>query len=164
MQISNLKDLFVEHLKDLYSSEQQVQDAYSRWKDAATSDDLKQMFDRHLEQSDSRRSNIERICDDIGVEPTGEKCEGTEGMIREGDKVLEESTEGPIRDATLIAAAQRIEHYSIAGYGCARTYALQLDFDDTAETLQESLDSAADLDERMTDLAERVLNPEAAAA
>lgn len=164
MAISNLKDLFIEQLKDLYNSEDQIQQAYGQWKEAAQSDDLKQMFERHIQQSRNRRSDIEKICDGLDVEPTGEKCKGTEGLVREGHDFLEEAEEGAIRDAGLIANAQRVEHYGIAGYGCARTYARQLGHDDAAQMLQRALDNAAELDERMTGLAERVLNPEAATA
>ncbi len=164
MAISNLNDLFVEQLKDMYNSEDQIQQAYGQWKDAAQSGDLKEMFDRHIEQSRNRRSDIEKICEELGVEPTGEKCKGTEGLVREGHDFLDEAEEGPIRDAGLIANAQRIEHYGIAGYGCARTYALQLDHDDAAQMLQNALDNASELDERMTGLAERVLNERAEAA
>ena len=162
MTISSLEDLFAEHLKDLYNSEEQIQQAYQRWGDNARSGDLKDMFEKHIRQSKERRNDIEALCDDLGISPTGEKCEGTEGLVKEGDEFLKESTEGPVRDAGLIANAQRVEHYGIAGYGCAATYARQLGHDHAAQTLENALQDAEDLDERMTGLAERVLNPEAA--
>lgn len=164
MKISNLEDLFAEHLKDLHNSEDQIQKAYDRWRSKAKSADLKDMFEQHMQQSRARRDHIESICDDLGISPTGEKCKGTEGLVKEGDSFLEESTEGRVRDAGLVANAQRVEHYGIAGYGCAATYARQLGHDGAAQTLTEALQDAAELDERMTGLAERVLNPEAVEA
>ena len=164
MTISSLEDLFAEQLRDLYNSEEQIQNAYDRWGGSAQSGDLKEMFEKHRRQSQGRRSDIETICDDLGISPTGEKCEGTEGLVKEGDEFLEASTDGAVRDAGLIANAQRVEHYGIAGYGCASTYARQLGHDDVAQTLEAALQDAEDLDERMTGLAERVLNPEAAEA
>lgn len=164
MTISSLDDLLAEQLKDLYNSEDQIQNAYDQWSSKARSGDLKDMFEKHIRQSKSRRSDIEDICEALGISPTGEKCKGTEGLVAEGDEFLEESTEGPVRDAGLIANAQRVEHYGIAGYGCAATYARQLGHDDAAQTLERALQDAEELDERMTGLAERVLNPEAAGA
>jgi ferritin-like metal-binding protein YciE len=164
MTISSLDDLLAEQLKDLYNSEDQIQSAYERWSDDAQSGDLKEMFDKHVRQSQGRRSDIENICDALGISPTGEKCAGTEGLVKEGDEFLEDSTDGAVRDAGLIANAQRVEHYGIAGYGCAATYARRLGHDDAARTLTDALTDAEELDERMTGLAERVLNPEAAEA
>ena len=164
MAISNLDDLFAEQLKDLHNSEDQIQNAYDRWSSQARSSDLKDMFEKHRRQSQGRKSDIEGICEDLGISPSGHKCQGTEGLIAEGDEFLEESTDGAARDAGLIANAQRVEHYGIAGYGCAATYARQLGHDQAARTLTEALQDAEALDERMTGLAERVLNPEAAEA
>ena len=161
MAISSLDDLFAEQLKDLYNSEEQIQNAYERWSDSADSSDLRDMFEKHIRQSRERRSDIEQICDDLGISPTGEKCKGTEGLVEEGDEFLDESSDRSARDAGLIANAQRIEHYGIAGYGCAATYARQLGHDQAARTLEGALVDAEELDERMSGLAERVLNPEA---
>lgn len=164
MAISNLKDLLVEQVKDLYNSEDQIQQAYGRWKDEASSDDLKQMFDKHIQQSKNRKNDIEAICDELGVSPTGEKCKGTEGLVKEGHDFLGEVEDGAIKDAGLIANAQRVEHYGIAGYGCAATYAERLGHDDAAKKLGNALSDAEDLDQQMSGLAERVLNEEAATA
>ena len=164
MTISTLEDLFAEQLKDLYNSEEQIQNAYDHWGSSATSGDLKDMFEKHIRQSRERRNDIEEICDTLGISPTGEKCVGTEGLVEEGNEFLEESSGGPVRDAGLIANAQRVEHYGIAGYGCAATYARQLGHDQAAQTLKNALQDAEALDERMTGLAERVLNLEAASA
>ncbi|PSQ70665.1 MAG: ferritin-like domain-containing protein [Bacteroidetes bacterium QH_9_67_14] len=162
MTLSSLDDLFAEQLKDLHNSEDQIQNAYERWAGQAQSGDLKGMFEKHRRQSQGRKSDIEDICEDLGISPAGHKCRGTEGLIAEGNEFLEESADGAVRDAGLIANAQRIEHYGIAGYGCAATYARQLGYDRAAQTLNDALQDAEELDERMTGLAERVLNPEAA--
>lgn len=164
MTISSLDDLFAEQLKDLHSSEDQIQSAYEHWGSQARSGDLKDMFEKHRRQSQSRKSDIESICEDLGISPEGHTCQGTAGLIAEGDEFLEESSEGAARDAGLIANAQRVEHYGIAGYGCAATYARQLGHDQAAQTLTGALQDAEELDERMTGLAERVLNPEAVEA
>ncbi|PSQ92977.1 MAG: hypothetical protein BRD52_03175 [Bacteroidetes bacterium SW_4_67_19] len=121
MTLSSLDDLFAEQLKDLHNSEDQIQNAYERWAGQAQSGDLKGMFEKHRRQSQGRKSDIEDICEDLGISPAGHKCQGTEGLIAEGNEFLEESADGAVRDAGLIANAQRIEHYGIAGYGCAAT-------------------------------------------
>lgn len=164
MAISNLNELYIEQLRDLYNAEGQARGAYERWKTQASSDDLKQMFDRRMKRCETRRGRIEQICDDMGVDPSGEKCHGMEGLVREGNSFIDDTDEGPARDAGLVANAQRIEHYGIAGYGCARTYALHLDRDDAAQTIQQILDDDARIDEQLTELAESVLNREAVAA
>jgi ferritin-like metal-binding protein YciE len=164
MTITSLKDLMGEQLKDLYSAESQLRNAYEQWSDAVTSDDLKDILQEHISRSEKHSEVITQICDDLGLEPTGEKCHGMEGLIQEGHEFLEDAEGDAVRDAGLIAMSQRIEHYGVAGYGCARTYALQLDQDDAAEKLQQIIEEEARVDERMSDLAERVLNPEAVAA
>jgi ferritin-like metal-binding protein YciE len=164
MTITSLKDLMGEQLKDLYSAESQLRNAYGQWSDAVTSDDLKDILQEHISRSEKHSEVITQICGDLGLEPTGEKCHGMEGLIQEGHEFLEDAEGDAVRDAGLIAMSQRIEHYGVAGYGCARTYALQLDQDDAAEKLQQIIEEEARVDERMSDLAERVLNPEAVAA
>ena len=164
MSISNLEELFIEQLKDLYNSEEQIQEAYTRWRERAETTELRDMFNEHINHSNTRKKNIDAICGKLDVSPTGEKCEGTEGLIKEGDDLLGELEGGAIQDAGLIAMSQRIEHYGIAGYGCARTYAQQLGHSEAADQLQQSLDQAVELDQKMSKLAEKVLNPEAAKA
>lgn len=162
MAITNLKELLVHELKDLHNAETQVEGAFKRWSDAATSDQLTDAFNEHVETTRTHRERIESIAEDIGFDPSGERCRGVEGLIREGDEFLQQVESGATRDAGLVAMANRIEHYGVAGYGTARTYALQLGFDDAAETLQKTLDEETDLDQRITELAEGVLNVAAA--
>jgi len=161
MRIRNLNDLFIEQLKDLYSASQQSQDAYERWTEQTESDELRRMFSDGANRARNNRERIEKIARRLDIQPTGHKCEGMAGLVREGNEFLDEVEGGPVKDAGLIAMAQRILHYGIAGFGCSRTYALQLDHDDAAEMLQQSLDEEAEADERMTELAERTLNTEA---
>jgi ferritin-like metal-binding protein YciE len=161
MTVSNLRDLLVEQLRDLYNAETQVQLALERWAGEAGAQEMKQLFTDHLEQTSRHINRVQQICNALDVSPAGEKCHGMEGLITEGDTFLEDAEAGPVRDAGLIANAQRIEHYNIAGYGCARSYAKQLGLDEAAKALQRNLDESARMDERMTELAERLVNPEA---
>lgn len=164
MTITSLKDLFVEQLRDLYNAETQVQLAYERWADQAASEELSQLLLDRQQQAADHIGHIQDICEALGVNAAGEKCHGMEGLITEGDTFMDDTDDSPVRDAGIVANAQRVEHYFVAGYGCVRTYAGQLGHDDAAEALQQVLDSAAATDERMTQCAEQLLNPEARAA
>lgn len=164
MQIQNLRDLYVEQLKDLYSAESQAQDALQEWRDAATSDELTSALSDRLDQVSEHQQAIRDACEALDAEPTGHKCKGTEGIVREGQDLLSDVEDVDVRDAGLIAIVQRMEHYNMAGYGCARTYALQLDHGDVAERLQRILESEASFDDRLTRLAQEQLNLEAMAA
>lgn len=163
MVVSKLEDLFVEQLRDLYNAESQVQLALERWAEAADSEELKQLFTDRIEQASRHINRVQEICNALDVSPAGEKCYGMQGLITEGDNYIEESEAGPVRDAGLIANAQRIEHYGIAGYGCARTYAERLERDEAAQALQNNIDESKAMDDRMTELAESLLNPAAQA-
>lgn len=161
MTVSNLKDLFVEQLRDLYNAETQVQLAYERWAEAAESEELKQLFTDRIEQASRHINRVQQVCNALDVNPAGEKCHSMEGLITEGDDYIETSEANPVRDAGLVANAQRVEHYGIAGYGCARTYAERLGMDEAGAALRKNVEESAAMDERMTELAERLLNPEA---
>jgi ferritin-like metal-binding protein YciE len=161
MTITSLHDLYVEQLRDMYNAETQVQRAYERWAGAAQSDDLRQLFADRIEQANRHISRVQTICGALGISPEGEKCNGMEGLIEEGDEFIEDAEATPVRDAGLIADAQRVEHYGVAGYGCARTYAERLGYDEAASALQSNVDESAAMDERMTELAEQFVNAEA---
>lgn len=161
MPISSLDDLLVEQLKDLYSAETQLAQTYKEWSDAATSSDLKSVFQEHINRSKLHKDRLSQICGDMGVEPTGHTCHGMAGLIQEGQEFLLQVEGDAVKDAGLVAMAQRMEHYGVAGYGCARTYALQMDMDEAAEKLQQTLEEEGELDERMTELVEQALNPAA---
>lgn len=161
MQMETLQDLYVEELKDLYSAENQIIKALPKMIKAACSPQLKQSFEMHLEQTREHASRLEQIFDKLGESPRGKKCKGMQGLIEEGKELIEEDPQEDVLDAGLIAAAQRVEHYEIAGYGCARTYAKLLGDDQAARVLQQTLDEEGATDKKLTRLAESSINVEA---
>ena len=163
MQLQSLKDLFHEELKDLYSAEAQIIDALPMMIDAVKHEELASAFRDHLEKTRGHRQRIEEICDQLGVDPRGHACKGMKGIIAEGDEFVEADGDANARDAAIIGAAQRAEHYEMAGYGTARTHARRLDLDDVAEKLQGTLDEEMEADRLLTELAEKSLNREAVA-
>ena len=162
--VNNLNDLFIEQIKDMYSSEKQIESAYGKWADKVNSGELKTLFDRRITQARARQDELERIADRLDTKPSGHKCKGTEGLLKEGNDFVGDAKDNPILDAGIIANAQRVEHYGIAGYGCAKTYARQLGHNDVAQTLDRMAEEAGDTDKQMTQIAERVLNQQAATA
>jgi ferritin-like metal-binding protein YciE len=161
MKINSLRDLFIHELKDLYSAEKQLLKALPKMAKAATNDELKAAFEEHQTQSEEHVSRLEEIFENLGESSRGEKCVAMEGLIEEGQKFLKEDIRPEVLDAALIASAQRIEHYEIAGYGTARTFAELLDEDEAVELLQETLDEEKETDERLTEIAEGLVNPDA---
>jgi len=161
MEMETLKDLYVEELKDLYSAENQIVKALPKMIKAATHNDLKQAFTTHLKETEIHVQRIEQVCDDLGVSPKGKKCVGMEGLLKEGSELIKEKPEPDVLDAGLIAAAQHVEHYEMAGYGCCRTYARQLGFESQAEMLQATLDEEGNADKILTEIAEATINVEA---
>lgn len=161
MEMETLKDLYVEELKDLYSAENQIIKALPKMIKAASHEDLKQAFTRHLEETAIHAQRLEEVCDDLGVSPKGKKCVGMEGLLKEGSELIKEKPEPDVLDAGLIAAAQHVEHYEMAGYGCVRTYARQLGYENQAQLLQTTLDEEGDTDKLLTEIAESSINIEA---
>jgi ferritin-like metal-binding protein YciE len=158
MELETLKDLYIHELKDLYSAEKQIIKALPKMVKAATNEELAAGFQEHLEQTKEHVARLEKILTSHDESTRGPKCEGMEGLIKEGDEIIEEDAENEVRDAGLIAAAQRIEHYEMAGYGCARTYAELLGDRQSAQLLQTTLTEESDTDKRLTKLAESVIN------
>jgi len=156
MQLATLEDLFMGELKDLYSAENQLIKALPKMAKAATSKELKAGFEKHLEQTKVHAERLEQICEALDVSPKGKKCKAMEGLVEEGAEVIEEDAEPEVRDAALIAAAQRVEHYEIAGYGCVRTYAKLLGNDEAMKLLQQTLDEEGATDKQLTKLAEKI--------
>jgi len=156
MHLSSLEDLLVEELKDLYSAESQLLKAIPKMAKAATSKELKAGFEKHLKQTEVHVERLEKICKDLDVSPKGKKCKAMEGLVEEGAEVIEEDAEPEVKDAALIAAAQRVEHYEIAGYGCVRTYAQLLGNDKAAKLLQQTLDEEGATDKALSKLAESI--------
>jgi ferritin-like metal-binding protein YciE len=156
MKLASLHDLFVDQLKDLYSAENQLIKALPKMAKAASSKDLKKGFEGHLEQTKTHIERLEQIFEKLEVSPKGKKCKAMEGLIEEGKEAIEEDAEPEVRDAGLIAAAQRVEHYEMAGYGCVRTYAELMGHDDAVELLQTTLDEERETDENLTELAKSI--------
>lgn len=158
MELETLKDLYVHELKDLYSAENQLIKALPKMAKAAKNRQLASGFNQHLEQTKRHARRLEQILKDHEESTRGPKCEGMEGLIAEGDKMAKEDAEDEVRDAGLIAAAQRVEHYEIAGYGCARTYAQLLGDKKGARALEMTLREEGATDKKLTKLARSVIN------
>jgi ferritin-like metal-binding protein YciE len=156
MELASLQDLFVDELKDLYSAENQLLKAIPKMAKAATSKDLKAGFEKHLKQTQGHVERLEQVCEEMEVSPKGKTCKAMEGLVKEGGEVIKEDMEPEVKDAALIAAAQRVEHYEMAGYGCVRTYATLLGNTKAARLLQQTLDEESDTDKALTQLAEKI--------
>jgi ferritin-like metal-binding protein YciE len=161
MPLKNLQDLYVDELKDLYNAEQQILKALPKMAKAASSNELKNAFNEHLEQTREQVRRLDQIFEELGKAPRGKKCLGMQGIIEEGSEILKEKADPSVKDASLISAAQRVEHYEMAGYGTVRTFAQMLGYDDQAQVLQQTLNEEGDTDHKLTQLAENVINPEA---
>jgi ferritin-like metal-binding protein YciE len=160
MKENALKELYVGELRDIYSAENQLVKALPKMAKAATSTVLRSGFEEHLEQTKGHVMRLEKIFAGLEEKPSGKKCKGMEGLIEEGQEMIEEE-EGEVLDAGLISAAQRVEHYEIAAYGCVRTYANLLGEDAAVELLEETLEEEKETDKKLTQLAEKI-NLEAA--
>ncbi len=163
MELQTLSDLYVHELKDLYSAEKQIIKALPKMVKAASNDQLKAGFQQHLEETKEQAARLEKLLKNHDETTRGPKCKGMEGVLKEGEEMIEEEADDEVRDAGLIAAAQRVEHYEIAGYGCARTYAELLDDKEGARLLQQTLDEEAATDKKLTKLAKSTINVAAAA-
>jgi ferritin-like metal-binding protein YciE len=152
MSLENLKDLFEQELKDLYHAEGQIIKALPKMVRAATEPELKQALQDHLQETEGHKQRLEQIFDILGMPARGKPCEGMKGIIEEGDEVLDEAGEA-VMDAALIAAAQKVEHYEIASYGCVRTYAQALGQDEIASLLEQTLEEEKAADVKLTEIA-----------
>ena len=156
-----LQELLVDELKDLYNAENQIIKALPRMVKAASAPELKRAFEKHLAETRRQAQRLEQIGKALDVKLTGKKCHGMEGLIEEGKEIIKEDLEEPARDAGLIGAAQKVEHYEIAAYGTARAHAEMLGHDKVARLLQQTLDEEGETDKKLTALAERVINVDA---
>jgi ferritin-like metal-binding protein YciE len=154
MNLRSLHDVYVHELKDLYSAEKQITEALPKMVQAASEKSLKEAFSRHLDQTQGHLQRVRQLLDEINVNPGNVKCHGMEGLLKEGEDIVNTSGSGTAKDAALIAAAQRVEHYEIAAYGAARSHAKLLGFKDAAHTLQQTLDEEGETDKKLTKLAE----------
>src|ERR1700681_1088129 len=162
MPDQGLKDLYIDELKDLYNAENQLVKALPKMARAASSDELRRGFEEHLEQTKGHVKRLEKIFQALGESPKGKKCKGMEGLIAEGSEAMKEDYEGSVLDAALIGAAQRVEHYEIAGYGTVRSMAETLGETDHVSLLGETLQKEKETDEKLTELASQI-NTEAKA-
>jgi ferritin-like metal-binding protein YciE len=161
MELDSLQKLYVEELKDLYSAEKQIIQALPKMVKKATHPQLKAAFQEHLEVTQGQLARLDQIFEGLGKTPRGKKCKAMEGLIEEGKETMQEDMDDDVMDAALIAAAQRIEHYEIAGYGTVRTYAQLLGEKEATKLLQQTLDEEGDADKKLTQLAESSINVEA---
>ncbi len=161
MELSTLKNLYIHELKDLYSAEKQIIKALPKMAKAATHPDLVSSFEEHHELTKTHVTRLEEILSSHGQSTRGPKCKGMEGCVAEGAEMMKEDADDEVRDAGLIASAQRIEHYEMAGYGTARTYAKTLGDKAGQKLLQKTLDEEGATDEALTKLATSLINPAA---
>lgn len=164
MSMDSLKDLYIDELKDLYSAENQLIKAMPKMAKKASAPELKKAFQEHLEQTKVHVQRLEQIFKALGEKPTGKTCKAMKGLVEEGKEVIEEDGDDSVIDAALIGAAQRVEHYEMAGYGVVRTFASLLGESAAMKTLQTTLNEEGETDKRLTALAERVINVEASEA
>jgi ferritin-like metal-binding protein YciE len=153
MKPNSLQELYVKQLKDLYDAEQQIIKALPEMIDAADSKDLETALTEHLDVTKEQAMRLERIFTALGEKAKGEKCKGMQGVIQEGSDLIGDIKDPNVRDAAIIAAAQRVEHYEMAGYGTARTYATLLGNNEASQLLQQTLDEEKEADEKLTKLA-----------
>jgi ferritin-like metal-binding protein YciE len=156
METNRLKHLYVEELKDLYNAENQLVKALPKLAKAATAEDLRAGFEEHLEQTKGHVQRLEQIFKTLGESPKGKKCKGMEGLIKEGAEMISEDPAPEELDAGLISAAQRVEHYEIAGYGCVATYANLLGEAEAESLLRQTLDEEKETDKKLSQLAEHI--------
>lgn len=161
MKLDTLKKLYVEELRDVYNAENQLLKALPKMAKGASSDELKQAFETHLEQTKEHVERLDEIFEALGEKASGKTCKAMQGLIEEGSEMLKEEGEESVIDAGLIGAAQRVEHYEIAAYGTLKTFAELLGEEDAVELLRQTLDEEGETDKLLTDLAEEIVNPQA---
>jgi ferritin-like metal-binding protein YciE len=155
-KITTLQQLFVEQLKDLYSAETQLIEALSKMSEAAHAAPLKKGFQLHLKETKEHAKRLERIFKGLKQDPNGKTCKAMQGLVKEGNETISEGASPAVKDAALIAAAQRVEHYEIAGYGCVRTYANLLGLKSEARVLQTTLNEEAATDKKLTAASKKI--------
>jgi ferritin-like metal-binding protein YciE len=155
MSVDTVEKLFVDELKDLYSAENQITKALPKMAKAATSSELRTAFETHLKETEGQVKRLDRVFEILGKTSGGKTCKGMRGLLEDGAEVMGE-TEGEVRDAAMISAAQRVEHYEMAGYGTVRTYAELLGQNEIANLLQQTLDEEGEANKKLTQIASKV--------
>ena len=161
MKLDSLRTLWIEEMRDLYNAENQLLKALPKIAKKASTPELKEAFESHLEETRGHVDRLEEIFQGLGKKPTGKTCKGMQGLIEEGSEMMNEDGPDSVIDAALISAAQRVEHYEMAGYGTVRTFASILGEDEAEDLLQETLDEEGAADEKLTEIAESIVNEEA---
>jgi len=161
MEKNTLKELYVDELRDIYDAEKQLIKALPEMAEAATSEELREGFENHLEQTKEHARRLEQIFSELGEKPAGKKCKAMQGLVAEASEMIEEDFEGEVKDAGLISAAQRVEHYEIAAYGTVRNFASVLGEQNAVALLEKTLNEEKETDEKLTELSDGI-NAEAA--
>jgi ferritin-like metal-binding protein YciE len=161
MKLDSLRKLYINELRDLYSAENQLLKALPKMAKGASSDELRQAFENHLQETEGHVERLDDIFEELDESPKGKTCHGMKGLVEEGSEILEENGEQSVLDAGIIAAAQKVEHYEIASYGTVRTFAQLLGEKDAAKLLQQTLDEEGAANKKLNELAEGIVNPEA---
>jgi ferritin-like metal-binding protein YciE len=161
MKLDTLEKLYINELRDLYNAENQLLKALPKIAKAASSEELKEAFEKHLEQTETHVERLEQVFEELGQNPKGKTCHGMKGLIEEGSEMLQKDGEESVLDAGIIVAAQKVEHYEIAGYGSVRTFAQLLGRNEAVELLQTTLNEESETNELLNKLAESIVNPEA---
>lgn len=161
MNLDTLKQLYVNELRDLYNAENQLIKALPKMAKGASSEELKEAFEKHLEQTKGQVQRLEEVFEEIDEKPKGKTCQAMKGLIEEGSEVLKANGEDSVIDAGIIVAAQKVEHYEMAGYGSVRAFAQLLGKEKSVGLLQQTLDEESGANELLNKLAEDIVNPEA---
>jgi ferritin-like metal-binding protein YciE len=161
MKVNTLQKLYTDELRDLYNAENQLLKALPKMAKAASSEDLKEAFEKHLKQTKGHVERLRQVFEELGERPKGKTCQAMKGLIEEGSEILEKDGDDSVIDAGIIVAAQKVEHYEIAGYGSVRTFAQLLGRDRSAQLLQKTLEEESEANELLNKLAEDIVNPEA---
>lgn len=162
-EFNSMEDLLVDQLEDLYDAETRLVDALPKMAEASANRELKRAFENHLSETREQVNRLETVFRNLGKEPKRGTCDAMKGLISEGEGMISAGGDAQVKDAALIAAAQRVEHYEIAGYGTARNFANQIGRTDVAELLQRTLDEEGEADKKLTQVAESFVNPKATA-
>lgn len=158
---ATMNDLFLDEIRDLYDAEKQLTKALPKMAKATSSEELQTAIENHLQQTQGHVDRLEEIFEALGEKGTGKKCAAMAGLIKEGEEMVSEFDEGALRDAGIIAAAQKVEHYEISGYGSARTHAQMLGHTEAVSRLEETLKEEKEADSKLNDIAETMVNEEA---
>lgn len=161
MKFETMEDLFLGQIQDLYDAEQRLVKALPGMAEAATSSELRQAFEKHLSETEGHVNRLEQIFTQMGKTPKATTCDAMKGLVKEGESIVDDIDESPLRDAGLIAAANRVEHYEIAAYGSARTFAQTLGLTNAVSLLAQTLQEEKMADQKLTQIAESMVNNEA---